>query len=363
MNEVSQNKKDSVLKSLAIAGFIGIIILIAWASIQLVGFVPGAFSSLASLAEGLRQAEQTASVDNKITPLTVTSNTILVKAGETVELSWNTTETPGSYTFSYNCTDGVAVDVNNIAGVRSIACDTNYNIGNTDSISLSVDSEKKRYTDVVYTIAFLGTEDTDPRALGTSSITVVNSEVQSIIIEDESDTSTIVTEEPEPENEPVVVEPTEPKPVTPTPVETPEVVTKPTPKPPVYEQEFVYTIPVSDPNGRTDLATKFLNIGNIVGKTFFSGVIKQDSNGAIQFEVKNLGTKTSDEWTFDLSMPNGGTYKSTKQIPLKPNERAVITIGFTTTNDTNHTFVVTVDEPTDNRTLNDKFSQAVTFIK
>ena len=212
MNDVPQKKKDSVLKSLAIAGFISIVVLIAWLSIQLVNFIPSAFSSLASLAEGLGEYQETAMEKDKVTPLTITSNSILVEAGETVELSWDTYKVPGSYTFSYNCTDGVAVDVMNITGISSIACDTNYNIGDTDSLSLSVDSEKERYIDVVYTIAFLGTNDTDPRALGTSSITIVNSEIQSLLIEDEIDTTTAMTEEPS--SDTVSQTPVETEPVT-----------------------------------------------------------------------------------------------------------------------------------------------------
>lgn len=361
MHDASQKKKDSILKSLAIAGFIGIIILIAWLSIQLVSFIPGAFSSLASIAEGLSQYNQTTEQNTSLTPITVTSNTTLVKAGDTVELSWANTLVPGSYTFSYKCTDGIAVDITNIDGIKSIACDTNYNIGNTNLLSLTIDSEKERYADMNYTISFLGTNDVDPRALGTSSVTVINSEIQSILVVNE-----VKTEETSPVVEPVTETPTEVEPVNPTPtVTTPEVVTPPTPKPatPTYEQEYVYTIPTSDPNGRTDISTKFLNTGNIIGKTFVAGAIKQNETGAIQFEVKNLGTKTSGDWTFAVTMPNGSTYNSAKQTPLKPNERAVLTIGFTTTNVANHTFVVTTDEPTDTTTLNDGFSQPVTFIK
>ena len=52
MSKASPEKKQSVLKTLAIIGFIGIIIFIAWASVQLVNVLPSAFSSLASLAEG-----------------------------------------------------------------------------------------------------------------------------------------------------------------------------------------------------------------------------------------------------------------------------------------------------------------------
>lgn len=364
MNDVSQNKKDSVLKSLAIAGFIGIIILIAWLSIQLVGVVPGAFSSLASIAESLNQYESGINDDDKIVPITVTSNTTLAKAGESVELSWATSGISGSYTFSYQCTDGVAVDVNNVEGVQSIACDTNYNIGNIDSLSLTIDSEKERYADMNYTISFLGTNDTEPRGSGTSSITVVNGEIPTVIATNVTDVDIVQNEDTPSESEPVVDTPTEEVPEVVNPiVSTPEVATPPVPTKPVYKQEYVYTIPVSDPNGRTDISTKFLNTGTIVSNVFLPGTIKQSGNGAFQFEVKNLGTKTSGDWTFSVSLPGGNTYNSPVQKPLKPNERAVLTIGFSTANDKNYTFVVKANEKTDYYSLNDSFSQTVTFIK
>jgi len=357
MNDVSQNKKDSILKSLAIAGFIGIIILIAWLSIQLVNIPPGAFSSLASIAEGLNKSKESSVDGNKVIPLTVTNDTTLLKTGETTKLTWGTTETPGSYTFSYECAEGVAVDIVNENGVQSIACDNNYNIGNTASVSLVIDSEKKRYSDVNYTVSFLGTNDVNPRASGTSSITIVNSEIQTLV----PDTGNEGTVDTNPEVEPEEVKPDL---ATETPVETiPPVKPKPTPAEPVYTQEYIYTIPVSDPNGRTDLSTQFISTGNIVGQNFFAGTINQASNGAIQFEVKNLGSKTSSDWKFTVAMPNGSTYTSATQNPLKPNERAVLTIGFTTTNDSKHTFVVHTEESTDHNAINDGFSQTVVFIK
>ncbi len=220
-----------------------------------------------------------------------------------------------------------------------------------------------------YTITFHGTNDIDPRALGTSSVTVINSEIQTILVIDESKTVTETIDETIEvvEVEPVVEEPVvkEPEVIKP-PVKTPPVVSptpKPVPQAPVYEQEFVYTIPVSDPNGRTDISTKFISLGTIIGNTFFKGEVKQNSTGAIQFEVKNLGTKTSSDWIFKVKMPNETTFTSTKQSPLKPNERALITIGFNSDSDSTHTFVVTIDESTDTYSLNDRFSQTVTFAK
>lgn len=346
MKDESKNKKDGVLKSLAIIGFVGIIIIISWLSIQLVNVMPNAFSSLASLAEGLNQQSFKEEVEGEVKPLLVTSNTTLVNTGESINLSWETVPNQGSYTFSYTCTEGVSIDILDVNnGLRNITCDTNYNVGNSDSISITVESEKKRFENIEYSIAFLATNDTTPRAEGSASFTVINSSIQDVIASNEETESESVVEETEEKetSEPTteVVEPTTP----------------------TYNQEFVYTIPTSDPNGRTDLSTKFLATGKIVGNTFFPEALVQDENGALQFEVKNYGTKTSGKWTYTLSLPGGGNYSSTEQSPLKPNERALITIGFPTTDSSSYTFVGKVTEATDKNTINNQFSQTVSIKK
>ncbi|MCA9354206.1 MAG: hypothetical protein KC877_01670 [Candidatus Kaiserbacteria bacterium] len=354
MNNVSEKQKDSVLKTLAIVGFIGVIILIAWLSVKFVAVAPGAFSSLASLAGTLNERESAIQETGAKQTFTVTSDATLVAAGTSVGLSWEDTETPGSYAFFYDCVEGVAIDLVNEDGVQSISCGTNYNLGKTTSLLLTIDSEKNRYTDVDYTVSFLGTNDTTPRASGTSSLTVVNSNISSYV---PTTVATIDTELPAQDQ--VVVATPEPE------IEAPIVETQPTPSvptTPTYEQEYVYTIPTSDPNGRTDLGTRFIAAGSIVGNTFFSEAIKRGDDGAIQFAVKNYGTKTSAKWTFSVTLPGGGTYNSAEQQPLKPNEEATLTIGFPEAFGSSHTFVVTIDESTDRNTINDRFAQPVTFI-
>lgn len=370
MKDVSQHhKKESILKSLAIFGFIGIIILIAWLSIQLVSVIPGAFSSLASLAESINMQKQTAMEDKELKNITVTSSATLVNAKEAVTASWGAANVPGSFTFSYQCTDGVAIDLQEIDGMKSITCDTNYNIGNVTSLTFTVDSEKNRYSDVRYTISFLGTNDTMPRASGTAQITVINSDIKSVLattVNNEEETATPVIEETL--KRVVAPEATPSTPVVETVVETvPSTPVTETVKPiaptPTYEQQYTYTIPVSDPNGRIDLGTRYLNVGNIVGSTFIAGAVRQGEAGAIQFEVKNYGSKTSGTWTFSVTLPDGRTYKSETQAALKPNERAVLTIGFPTVTVSSHTFVVIVSETNDKVNLNDSFQQKVTFGK
>lgn len=341
-DEQNTPKQSRRSKPLIITVLVGLIILIAWLSIQIVSIAPAAFTSLASLAEGLNQysasTETTEPADTKV--LTVTSNKTLVNSGEALTLTWDTATIAGSYTFSYTCTDGVALDLLEAdSGLRAIACNTNYNIGKVSSLLVSVSSEKERFETVDYTVAFLATNDTTPRASGHASFTVVNDSIPAIT----------VAEEVEPTPEPVEV------------VTTPETTTPETGTGTSYE--FTYTIPVSDPAGRTDLGTRFLASGTIVVDTFFSGEIVQGEAGAIQFEVKNYGTKTSTEWTYSVTLPTGSIYTSAVQAPLKPNERAAIVIGFPTAEKTQHAFTVTIDETSDQNNLNDTFTQTVSFVK
>ena len=49
---------------------------------------------------------------------------------------------------------------------------------------------------------------------------------------------------------------------------------------------------------------------------------------SIQFVIKNIGTRTSDTWTFETRLPSGDIYTSTSQAPLKPQEQEMFTLGF-----------------------------------
>lgn len=347
MQNDTSEKKDSILKILAITGFIGIIVFIAWASIQLVSVAPSAFSSLASLAEGVNSYSKTTVEDREVDTLTVTSNTLLANSGDTVTVNWGTARANGSYVFSYECAEGVAIDLVNVTGLQSIQCETNYNLGNTDTVSLVIDSEKNRYSDVAYSISYLGTNDTRPRAVGSAALTVMNSDVSSSLATNQDTTEETIPESP-------TTPPTTPStPTTPT--------TPSTPQEPVYTQEYIYAIPTSDPNGQTDLAARYLFVGKIENNRFEPAAIRKDETGAIQFEVKNFGTKTSKKWSFTVSLPGGGEYESSDQAPLKPNERAVLTIGFSGADQNAHTFDVAVFESTDRNTANNDFSHRVTF--
>jgi len=334
---MQHKETSSTFKALAVVGFISIIILVAWLSIQLVNILPSAFNSLASLREAIdQQSEIIADKENDRTPevLSVTSNVNIVNTENTLNLTWDTSKTKGTYNFSYKCEDGVSLSIaDSSTDLRVISCDTTYNIGNVDGLKLEVESEKSRFSTVDYQISFLAENDTRAGAVGNSSFTIVNSTIPDISLVDNEE-----------------IEETD----------SPTATIKPTT--PVYEQEFTYAIPTSNPNGKTDLATRYLFAGAIADNRFVPGAIEQNDSGAIQFEVKNFGTKTSEEWTYSMTLPNGGVFESDDQKPLKPNERAVITLGFPTNDENRFSFKVSIDDSTDKNSTNDTFTQRVNFV-
>ncbi len=336
-NSTEQQKKDSVLKSLAIVGFVGLIIVISWLGIQLVQVLPNAFSSLASLADSVYNYEEVS--------LTVVSNKSVVGTGETFTLTWGMPKQTGTFALSYKCAEGLAIDIRDNEGIKSLNCDTNYNIGSVNTVDVIAYAERQRFTDFAYQIDFIPTKAEAPTGNGTGRVSVVNASISDDISDSATSTDEENVEEEDNNDTPV----NEDKP------------TVTTPSKPTYTQEYTYGIPTSNPNGYTDLSARHLGSGTIVnGKFVLTNTIDNDSQGAIQFEVKNIGTKTSSAWTYTVKLPNGETYKSPTQTALKPQERSTIAIGFDipeTTGMKTHTVQVIVSS--DSKPANNGFTAAV----
>ncbi len=373
--------------------FFVVIGAIAFSSVQLVKLAPSGFTSLASLVESVNPNQANSEKNENTTaaalaPIVISANTSLVTPDDEIELSWDNAKVPGSYTFSYECSDGVAINLIDEEGERTVECDTVYNLGSTDSLKLAVESEKKRYTDIKYTIAFLGTNDTEARATGTDSFTVMNPSVQNTLLatntsaenDEDVETSNVIkvfqdtsAENPQDESEVIIEEPvTEEQEDLMNDSENGEtdfIVNKNTEeaqKTASTETEWVaeysYEIPVSNPNGRTDLATRYVDTGSIIGNVFFPENLIKNEDAAMQFVVQNFGTKTSDRWTFRVTLPSGDVYESPQQAALKPNEKSTLTIGFRTFDQSNYTFTVQVEESSDENMMNDSFAKTVQII-
>lgn len=146
-----------------------------------------------------------------------------------------------------------------------------------------------------------------------------------VIVNEEGEQEEAEEETPEVEEEVKEETPAKPE-VKPTPAPAP------TPKPaPVYYKTVVtYKTPVSDPKGFTDLVAVFGAVGEMTSNDRFIAAkyLSEDERSAMQFMVKNIGTKTSGEWHFTARLPDGSTINSLPQRPLLPNETSTLTIAF-----------------------------------
>ena len=137
-------------------------------------------------------------------------------------------------------------------------------------------------------------------------------------------------------------------------VETPAVA-ETTPTPTIPATERVYLTPVSDPTGTPDLAARYIAVGQIVDGAFVLGLANK-AGGAVQFEVKNIGTKDSDTWSYSVTLPDGTTHTSGTELLLKPNERTILTLGFGASAVDTHTFAVAVTTTNDANENNNTFT-------
>ncbi|MEK7462251.1 MAG: CARDB domain-containing protein [Patescibacteria group bacterium] len=343
MDTETFSNKTRRVRAFIVIGFFALIALIGWLSVQIVAYTPSAFSSLASLAQGISQYKE-AVFDSESLP--ITSGLTNLESGKTATITWEKDDRPGTYTFSYSCTDGVTLEIVSPEGMRSVSCDMRYSLGDTDSVTLVVDSSKTESTNLSYAISFMRANDIGPIRIGEQTVMILPS---TTLAEEVKEEGAVLGETDKKEDEFVkdeIVTPETTKPI---------VVTQPT-------TEYVYEVPLSNPKGFTDLATRFIGTGAIVNGKFVAGSIERKDDGAIQFEIKNIGTKTSEPWGFSVTLPDGDTYTSPKQAALKPNERATITIGFATPDKTSHTFVVVV-KVEDKVESNNSFKKVVNFTK
>lgn len=335
------NSQSFVVKVLVIVGFFATIALLVWLLIQGARVLPGAFASLASLADSLK-------IGDAKKELTIGIEKNIVNSGESFTISWTNLEREGTYTFAPLCVNGASVSVRSADGsFVTVPCTETLSLPYTvDGLFLTIHTKDHRFTEVPFTISFEST-DKKTRYAESARVTVVNATVP---VEGAPKVGTSTTTRERTDTPTAVA----PKPVsTPTPA--------PAPKPIVTTQVVTY-MPTSDPRGYTDLGIRFMGIGEMNGSTFIARTeYEEGERGGFRFAVKNSGTKTSEEWTFTARLPGGVTYTSKDQAPLLPNEEAVLTIGFDVPEnaDRTETVKIQINVTDDTKTSNDTLSWSV----
>jgi hypothetical protein len=344
MNQTEQ--KEAFIKALAIVGFLCAIVLLVVIAVKVVTYIPSAFSSLASIADSVYnyQGEET---------LVVTTPSTVVKTDEGFAITWKDMGKPGIYSFTINCIDGITADVRTKEGdITSIACGESIDLAKDQtSLEIVIHTSKDRFTDVPYTLTFTPSDPRLESVTTSSRVTIINASIP---------TGTTVTDSENKPEETVTTEPTT-KPEE-TPVVTTPVVTKP--QEPTYIETPIYAIPVSNPNGKIDLQVRLVGVGVVDGSSFtLVPELEAGEAGAIRFAVKNIGTKTAEDWSFAAELPSDMSFDSEDQKALKPNEEAIITLNFTGISRTGvESFGVTVSAAGDVSSANNSFTWAVNVV-
>ena len=311
MNETNENAKSRLTKTLAVIGFAIIIVFTVWLAVQIVRLAPSAFSSLASLAESVQTGQRMQS------DLVIESEKNVANSKESFLITWSDLNRDGNYTFAYDCVEGVSLEARVAGQIIALDCASPFVLpSDTFALDVSFASEKERFVDITYRVTFIKEGESEPTFSADDMVTVANASIPSGGLAVATDDDVEEVEEPVVE-EPVAVDDTTDD-------------TLDTTEPIYYRTVYTYTRPVSDPNGFTDLAVKLVSVGGVdrSGRLIPNSDLEEGEPGAIQIEVKNIGTKTSDSWRFVVELPDGDTYESQTQLPLKPQEYSLLTIGF-----------------------------------
>ena len=78
-----------------------------------------------------------------------------------------------------------------------------------------------------------------------------------------------------------------------------------------------------------DLDISILGTGIVERGVFsFTQAYREDKLNAVMIDIVNKGNTLSDSWSFITSLPDGSTYTSPMQAPLKPEEHAIFTLQY-----------------------------------
>lgn len=288
--------KDTGIKFLAVIGFITLLTIGTWGSVQVARYIPSSVSTLTASVVNLTSRLFPASRQADNILFTVESRTIA--SGEPFALAWKNNRNAGIYEFSYICTDGFSFETE--AG-ELINCDDPFTFINTDNtLALVPVSLDNRFIDVSVTLAFKA-DESGADADGTIFLTVINENVTDSRSAFDEDTSTDSTPEA-PQSDTLIIGGSSGAPIS------------------------LFGLP--------DLSVRILEIGTIdksTGDFVATSTVVRGEKAAVRFEVINVGTNVSGFWNFRAILPTTSVpeYKPKElQASLNPGGRILYTITF-----------------------------------
>lgn len=323
---MTEEKKSKAVNVFAILGFALLLLVAIWSTVQVVKFVPRMFGGdaikLPSISLG----------DNS--KLKVTLSKLDVASGEPLEVNWEfgKKSDEGVMSFSYGCEPGFHFRLPGAttADYTVLPCNAPYNIPSGDNSMIVIPvSDSNRYMDASLAITFTDAKGESVRDV--ASITITNEGLSS---SPDTLTSDTTTQEDTPEVTTTKKAEEEFSGSTKgsvTPAQTTPVTQRVTKQVVRYVQ--VPVTPYSNPAGLADLEVRILSVGSIdpyTGVIVPKGTLRKGERAAVQFEVKNVGDKTSGNWTYSAELPTNPryVYAGKMQQALMPGSSATVTVAF-----------------------------------
>lgn len=297
---------EAIVKIFAILGLVIIILIALYGAMAALRSIPNvwesvgnAFTSVTGVFNGNDEIELS------VSPQTPAS-------GDIVTISFDKKGTDnGSYSFSYDCVEGVNFEILAASGnSRTFAfCNTPTTFADSGNYVRVIPTLiNKDVVSVPIKIEFTKNNESRAQASGETQITILKTSGGSNNNGNGSNPPATTTP------------PTTKPPVSNPPANNPGYVIVPAPRP-----EFFY--------GFADLKVNILEVGTI---NKFTGVFTATTNittsdrVAVRFEVVNAGTNVSGNWRFNASLPIEPTYlyPAGPQPQLFPGDKIIYTLGF-----------------------------------
>jgi hypothetical protein len=317
--EINTKLQTSILKILAVVGAVSILSLTGFLAVTVISNAPNIIGSIKAQVVNITQTF----IPAERIVLTVNNNSPL--SGDVIKISFEhiSKGADGSYSFFYECKEGVYFEkVANFKPTGEIVfCNTPYNFNNIDNtFSVAVFSKSKNSEEVEVPISInfvrVGSDRISKR--GSTTLSVLTEKILEEVFVPRNNTVRTYGSKTE---ETTLINNTQSS-----------------------------SSKISNPSGVVDLKPRIIAVGQIDRATnVFTATttISGSSRGAVKFEVENVGTKISPDWTFNVVLPTFPSYiyHSKIQQALLPGDRIEYTIGFDSirTDDLPNTIVVNVD--------------------
>jgi hypothetical protein len=303
--EKTEKPKATAVNVFAILGFIALLIIGIWSTVQVIKFVPRLFDQTATGTPPIADSSG----------ISVSLSKESVASGVPVVVSWTREgNEEGILSFAYACEDDFKFAISGGA----IVCNEPYGLpSGSTSIELVPILAKTGEVAVPFAVTFTNAEGESVRDTATlivkNETLVLGDGAPNTGIYDEDDTGTPQTTNVSPTTRAVQVAAVRP----------------------------------SDPYGTADLSVAIVSTGaiNQYGAFEARGFVQQYELGAVKFIVTNHGTKETGLWSFRATLPTlqQYTFFSTPQPNLLPGAAVEVLVTFDQVSPAAQNLTITVD--------------------